>query len=97
MQGLWDIPPQFKGKNTRARTQTCTHNLHAHERKGDSEWRGSCGILHLNVTRDSLNIPTWMERDHGGVGRGKAGGRNDQNTLSMCMEFSKNKAKILLN
>lgn len=52
---------------------------------------------YLNVTRDSLNISVWMERDHGGIGRGKAGGRNDQNTLSMCMEFSKNKVKISFN
>lgn len=70
--------------------------MHMKERKiqnGEEAVEYCC----LNVTRDSLNIPAWMERDHGRVGRGKAGGRNDQNTLSMCMEFSKNKAKILLN
>lgn len=52
---------------------------------------------YLNVTRDSLTISAWTEKDHRGVGRGKAGGGNDQNTLSMCMEFSKNKIKILFN
>lgn len=52
---------------------------------------------YLDVTPDSLNIPMGVERDHGGVGRGKAGGGNDQNTLSMCREFSKNKFKILFN
>lgn len=36
---------------------------------------------YLSVTPDSLNIPAGMERDHGSVGRGKAGDGYDPDTL----------------
>lgn len=51
---------------------------------------------YLSVTPDSLNIPAGMERDHGAVGRGKAGGGYDPNTLSMCKDSRRIKLKYYL-